>query len=318
MAEYYGDGLIRSSSGRITYAPDGLTTSNGEQKSHWPFLNTDPNEPSGFQHVSSEGEQIPRQERLNSELSGATTAHSRRSSATQARDEKEQGYEKEDKKEGQQDVNPINLDKTTSQDPTSRAGLPFGLTTGLNQNNYSAEADVEKQRIRNEKANDNGEDKDPNLVEWSGPDDSANPMKWPTWKKWMITVTTGIMTFTVTFASSVFSTATSATAEEFGVSPEVMVLGTSLFVLGFAFGPIVWGPFSELYGRKIPLFVGFFIFAIFQIPVAVAQNLETIFICRFLGGFFASSCLAIVGGLLAGGSFPNLKHDILSPHANTL
>lgn len=78
-----------------------------------------------------------------------------------------------------------------------------------------------------------------------------------------------------------------------------MVLGTSLFVLGFAFGPIVWGPFSELYGRKMPLFFGFFVFAIFQIPVAVAQNLQTIFVCRFFGGFFASAPLAIVGGLLA-------------------
>jgi MFS family permease len=54
-----------------------------------------------------------------------------------------------------------------------------------------------------------------------------------------------------------------------------------------------------LFGRKLPLFIGFFIFAIFQIPVAVAQNLETIFICRFLGGFAASAPLGIVGGLLA-------------------
>ena len=104
----------------------------------------------------------------------------------------------------------------------------------------------------------------------------------------------GISTFSVTFASSVFSTATTETAEQFGVSPEAMILGTSLFVLGFAFGPIVFGPFSELYGRKIPLFIGFFVFAVFQIPVAVAQNLETIFICRFIGGFFASAPLAIV------------------------
>lgn len=56
---------------------------------------------------------------------------------------------------------------------------------------------------------------------------------------------------------------------------------------------------SELYGRKIPLFVGYAIFAIFQIPVAVAQNLQTIFVCRFFGGFFASAPLAIIGGALA-------------------
>ena len=32
---------------------------------------------------------------------------------------------------------------------------------------------------------------------------------------------------------------------------------------------------SELYGRFKPLFIGYTIFTIFQIPVAVAQNLET-------------------------------------------
>lgn len=103
-----------------------------------------------------------------------------------------------------------------------------------------------------------------------------------------------MMTVCVTFASSVFSTASTVTAEKFGVSQEVMVLGTSLFVLGFAFGPIVFGPLSELYGRKKPLMVGFYIFAIFQVPVAVAQNPQTIFVCRFIGGLFASAPLAIV------------------------
>lgn len=103
-----------------------------------------------------------------------------------------------------------------------------------------------------------------------------------------------LMTVCVTFGSSVFSTATKQTANKFGVSQDVMVLGVSLFVLGFAFGPIIFGPLSELYGRKRPLFLGMFVFAIFQIPLAVAQNLQTIFICRFLGGLFASAPLAIV------------------------
>lgn len=68
---------------------------------------------------------------------------------------------------------------------------------------------------------------------------------------------------------------------------------------GFAFGPLIWGPASELYGRKAPLFTGIFLFAIFQIPVGVAQNLQTIIICRFFGGAFGSAPLAIVGGALS-------------------
>ncbi|KAK5629877.1 hypothetical protein RRF57_005592 [Xylaria bambusicola] len=140
---------------------------------------------------------------------------------------------------------------------------------------------------------------DAGLVEWDGTDDPENPQNWPVAKKWIITTILSTLTFCVTFASSVFSSATDPAAHEFHVSHEVMVLGSSLFVLGFALGPSVWGPLSELYGRKAPLFVGFFVSAIFQIPVAVAQNTETILICRFLGGVFGSSPIAVVGGALA-------------------
>jgi len=61
----------------------------------------------------------------------------------------------------------------------------------------------------------------------------------------------------------------------------------------------MWGPISEVYWRTRPLYVCFFIFAIFQIPVAVAENLETILVCRYFGGVFASAPLAIVAEQLA-------------------
>lgn len=142
-------------------------------------------------------------------------------------------------------------------------------------------------------------EKDPNLVEWDGPDDPENPLNMPKWRKWVITLSMALMTAWITFSSSVFSTATVVTAKQFGVSTEVMNLGTTLVIFGFAMGPQVWGPFSELYGRRIPLFFGYAVFAIFQIPVAVAQNLETIMVCRFFIGVFGCSPLAVVGGAMA-------------------
>ena len=144
----------------------------------------------------------------------------------------------------------------------------------------------------------NPDEKDPNLIVWDGPNDPENPMNWSYGRKWLYTVVLGSTTFCVTFASSVFSTATVVTAEIFNVSLEVMTLGTSLFVLGFALGPLFWGPMSELFGRKKPLFLGFFIFAIFQIATAVSQNVQSIMLTRFFGGAFASAPLAIIGGTL--------------------
>lgn len=81
--------------------------------------------------------------------------------------------------------------------------------------------------------------KDPNLIEWNGPDDPEYPMNWSVMKKGIITFTLGLMTFCATFASAVFSNAMVPIAMEYGVSTEVTTLGTSLFVLGFAVGPLV-------------------------------------------------------------------------------
>jgi DHA1 family multidrug resistance protein-like MFS transporter len=105
--------------------------------------------------------------------------------------------------------------------------------------------DVEKgdQNSDNERAEQlrrkESKQKDPNLIEWDGPDDPENPMNWPSSKKWIVTIALGMMTFCVTFASSVFSNATVPVAELFGVSTEVTTLGTSLFVFGFGAGPLV-------------------------------------------------------------------------------
>jgi len=52
-------------------------------------------------------------------------------------------------------------------------------------------------------------------------------------KKYTVTIFYASLTFCLTFASSIFSTATMVTAKLFGVSNEVMTLGTSLFVLGY-------------------------------------------------------------------------------------
>ncbi|KAL2000332.1 hypothetical protein VTN02DRAFT_3272 [Thermoascus thermophilus] len=188
------------------------------------------------------------------------------------------------------------LTEERTDDPRSMEGSTPSVSPGEAREADDEERDVEKTAAG---VPDKPPEKDPNLVEWDGPDDPENPQNWPKWKKWLITMTLSTLTVWITFASSVFSTATLATAKEFGVSTEVTTLGTSLVVFGFAVGPLVWGPLSELYGRMPPLFFGYAVFAIFQIPVAVAQNLQTIMVCRFFVGVFGCAPLAVVGGALA-------------------
>lgn len=135
------------------------------------------------------------------------------------------------------------------------------------------------------------------IVDWDGPLDPENPQNWSARYRWYVIMILACMTFVVSFGSSVFSTATTVTAQQFGVSQEVMILGVTFYVLGFALGPLVFGPLSELYGRRKPLMAGMFGFIIFQIPIGVAGNLQTVFVSRFFGGAFGSAALAIVPGM---------------------
>lgn len=143
------------------------------------------------------------------------------------------------------------------------------------------------------------QERDINLIQFDGPDDPGNPMNWGKRYKWTMTGILAGMTFVTTFTSAIFSTAINATSRKFHVSTEVMTLGTSLFLVGFVFGPIVWGPLSEAYGRRVPLILGTLAMCLFQVGVAVAPNLYTIMICRFFAGVFGSAPLAVVGGALA-------------------
>lgn len=61
---------------------------------------------------------------------------------------------------------------------------------------------------------------------------------------------------------------------------------------------MIFGPLSEKIGRRYPVVFGVILFATFCLPVALAQNLYTIMICRFFSGTFGSSSMAVTGGAL--------------------
>ncbi|TKA69624.1 hypothetical protein B0A55_06770, partial [Friedmanniomyces simplex] len=188
---------------------------------------------------------------------------------------------------------------------------PVGVEKEAETHDYvpaqASDADIEKRAVQDLPPSAPPPEKDPNLVEFDGPEDPGNPLNWPVRKRIAITLSMGMMTFVVTFvcqatlpaSSSIFATALAPVSEEFDIGETVATLGVALFLLGFVLGPICFGPASEVFGRRVPLFSGYIVFAIFQIPVAVARNVETIMLGRFIGGFAASAPLAVVGGALA-------------------
>lgn len=143
-----------------------------------------------------------------------------------------------------------------------------------------------------------GTDEDPYVVTWLD-NDPRNPMLYSKVKKWSITMMVAVATLAVAFVSSAYSGGADEVIREFGCSEEVYTLGISLFVLGFAIGPLLWAPLSELFGRQI-LYVGTYaVLTAFNAGAAGSQNIQTLIIMRFFAGAFGSSPLTNAGGVIA-------------------
>ncbi|KAG8529839.1 MFS siderochrome iron transporter 1 [Bacidia gigantensis] len=159
--------------------------------------------------------------------------------------------------------------------------------------------------------NGSGTEADPFVAEYI-PHDPRDPMGFPMWKKWMITLLVAFATLTVAFVSSAYSGGFLQIIETFHVSEEVVTLGLSLYVLGFAIGPLFWAPLSEMFGRQSLFFITFGAFTAFNAGAAGAQNIETLIILRFFAGAFGSSPLTNAGGVIAD-MFPPAQRGLALP-----
>jgi DHA1 family bicyclomycin/chloramphenicol resistance-like MFS transporter len=76
------------------------------------------------------------------------------------------------------------------------------------------------------------------------------------------------------------------------------------YLVGFAVGQIFFGPASDRYGRKRPIYAGFLLFAAASLLAAVAESAWVMFLARVLQGFGAASAriiaIAIVRDRFAG------------------
>ncbi|KAI1408882.1 MFS transporter [Hypoxylon sp. FL1857] len=144
----------------------------------------------------------------------------------------------------------------------------------------------------------NGTDDDPYIVDYLH-DDRQDAMNFPKGRKWAIAILQSLSTFAVTFASSVYASGIEGVARRFGVSGEVATLGLSLFVLGFALGPLIWAPLSEVYGRKSIFVISYTAYIAFSVAAACAPNVTTLLVLRFFASAFGSSTMTNTGGVIA-------------------
>ncbi|OAQ80291.1 bicyclomycin resistance protein [Purpureocillium lilacinum] len=137
------------------------------------------------------------------------------------------------------------------------------------------------------------------VIAWEH-NDPENPYNWPTSKKLFVLVITAMLVINSTMGSALPSMAVPNITRDFGVtSTPQKVLPISVFLIGYVFGPIIWGPLSEHFGRRYLTIVTFIAFSLFTMACALAPNWPALLVFRLFCGVFASAPIAIVAGILA-------------------
>ncbi|KAJ5279717.1 hypothetical protein N7478_005089 [Penicillium angulare] len=138
------------------------------------------------------------------------------------------------------------------------------------------------------------------VVGWENDKDPQNPRNYAPSRKWFLLFLVSIVTLISPFASSVFSPAASYAATEFHETSSILsTLTVTSYLFGYATGPLVLSPLSELYGRQIVLNVATTFFVLFQIGCALAPNTSALIVFRALTGMGGSACLTTGSGVVA-------------------
>ncbi|KAF1947689.1 MFS general substrate transporter [Clathrospora elynae] len=150
-------------------------------------------------------------------------------------------------------------------------------------------------------SNNNRErERDPAVVDWHGEDDVANPRNWSTWKKSINIGCIFLMCLVSPFTSSVIAPAIPYIMADFkSTDAYLSAFVLSIYILGYAFGPLLISPLSELYGR-LPLYHACnILFTVCTTACAQANSLKTLAILRFFAGIGGSSVFALAPSSLA-------------------
>lgn len=75
--------------------------------------------------------------------------------------------------------------------------------------------------------------------------------------------------------------------------PAVQEMVLSIFLLGFAFGPLIASPLSETFGRMRVIQSWNLLYTVFNAVCGASQSKEALIVLRFISGVFASATLGV-------------------------
>lgn len=101
-----------------------------------------------------------------------------------------------------------------------------------------------------------------------------------------------------TFASDAYVPSLPAMAIALNASHESVKMTIAVYLLGFGISPLLFGPLSDHYGRKVTLLSGLCIALLGSLVCVVANNIHMVMLGRFIQGFGIASGMSIARTVL--------------------
>lgn len=176
-------------------------------------------------------------------------------------------------------------EKSAPIDPDVEHGIPIVDTT----------EDADTKAARQETSSH-----DPNVIDWDSPEDTARAVNWSSKKKWSNIAVVSTVTFLTPLASSMVAPAIPLIMKDFKSSNEtIAAFIVSIYILGYALGPLILAPMSELYGRLPVYHICNSLFVVWTIACALAPNMGALLAFRLFAGIAGSCPITIGAGSIA-------------------
>ncbi|MCB8876304.1 multidrug effflux MFS transporter [Acidisoma silvae] len=113
--------------------------------------------------------------------------------------------------------------------------------------------------------------------------DHGQPTRW-----WTLAILSLLMGF-ASISTDLYLPAMPAMGRSLGASPGVIEWTVSGYLIGFSLGQLFWGPFSDRYGRRLPVAIGLVLFAIGSAGCALSLTTTQIIVWRVVQALGASA-----------------------------
>lgn len=103
----------------------------------------------------------------------------------------------------------------------------------------------------------------------------------------------GLLTAIGPFAIDMYLPSLPFIGSSLQADPDKVMMSLTAFFITFAFGQLVFGPISDLLGRRLPLYFGVALFVGASVGCALADNVETLIAFRLLQGLGGAAGIVI-------------------------